>query len=76
MPISQPISATRPPAGYCPKSGGFLAATSFRKGVAWDVDGLSAISVKFLTISRTHDWVPICVLSVAGGASTQVRSPQ
>ena len=38
--------------GYFPKFGGFVAAVSYRKGAAWDVDGLSATSVKFLMASR------------------------
>ena len=35
-----------PPAGYYPKFGGPVAAISFQKGVAWDVDGLPTISAK------------------------------
>ena len=33
-------------AGYYPKIGGALAAISYRRGVAWGVDGFPAMSLK------------------------------
>ena len=52
MPNSPLHFSHPPPAGYYPKFGGSIAAISIRKGVAWDVDGLSTISVEFLMASR------------------------
>ena len=46
------MSAIHPAAVYYHKFGGPIAAISPQKGAAWDGDGLSAISVGFLLISR------------------------